>query len=255
MYLMYVDESGDSGIKNSPTRFFVLSGLVIHELRWQSYLEDIITFRRLLRDSFDLKLREEFHAAKLISNPKGLVRIKRNDRLAMIRMFADMLLSLEDIRIINVVIDKDGKSSDYDVFEMAWKTLIQRFVNTIVNTNFPGPASHDETGLIVPDNTENKKLVSLIRKMRRYNPIPHNEDYGSGYRDRPICSIIEDPFFKDSRHSYFIQAVDLAAFLLYQHKAPNNYMKKKSGYNYFKKLRPILCTDASRRNPDGIVMI
>ena len=33
MYLMYVDESGDSGLVNSPTRYFVLTGMVVHELR------------------------------------------------------------------------------------------------------------------------------------------------------------------------------------------------------------------------------
>ncbi len=31
---MYVDESGDMGLVNSPTRFFVLSGVVIHEMRF-----------------------------------------------------------------------------------------------------------------------------------------------------------------------------------------------------------------------------
>lgn len=35
MYLMYVDESGDIGLVNSPTHYFVLVGLVLHELRWQ----------------------------------------------------------------------------------------------------------------------------------------------------------------------------------------------------------------------------
>ena len=35
MFLMYVDESGDCGLQNSPTRYLVLTGLVIHELRWQ----------------------------------------------------------------------------------------------------------------------------------------------------------------------------------------------------------------------------
>ncbi|MGH2600854.1 MAG: DUF3800 domain-containing protein, partial [Dehalococcoidia bacterium] len=38
---MYVDESGDSGLTNSPTRYFVLTGLVVHELRWQAYVEQI----------------------------------------------------------------------------------------------------------------------------------------------------------------------------------------------------------------------
>jgi Protein of unknown function (DUF3800) len=34
MYLMYVDESGDPGLNNSPTRYFTLTGMVVHEQRW-----------------------------------------------------------------------------------------------------------------------------------------------------------------------------------------------------------------------------
>ncbi len=61
MFLMYVDESGDCGLKNSPTRYFVLRGLVVHELRWQSCLDQIIAFRRRIRQQFGLRLREELH--------------------------------------------------------------------------------------------------------------------------------------------------------------------------------------------------
>ena len=46
MYLMYVDESGDIGITNSPTRYFLLSGLIIHELRWRQFIDDIISLRK-----------------------------------------------------------------------------------------------------------------------------------------------------------------------------------------------------------------
>ncbi|MGH2588446.1 MAG: DUF3800 domain-containing protein, partial [Dehalococcoidia bacterium] len=59
---MYVDESGDSGLTNSPTRYFVLTGLVVHELRWQAYVEQIIDFRRRMKVQFRLPIRQEFHA-------------------------------------------------------------------------------------------------------------------------------------------------------------------------------------------------
>lgn len=44
MYLIYEDESGDSGTLNSPSRYFVLSGLVVHELRWLATLDAIVDF-------------------------------------------------------------------------------------------------------------------------------------------------------------------------------------------------------------------
>lgn len=116
---MYVDESGDSGMLNSPTRYFVLTGLILHELRWRPYLDQLVDFRRRLKTAYGLKLREEIHAAALINKPGDLVRIPRYDRLAILRDFADELAAMTDLNVINVVVDKQGKAADYDVFGMA----------------------------------------------------------------------------------------------------------------------------------------
>jgi len=255
MYLMYVDESGDCGLVNSPSRYFVLSGLVIHELRWQACLDELVDFRRQLRQKFGLRLREEFHASVFVTTPGDYIRIKRNDRLAMVREFAGFLSKLTDANLINVVVDKQGKPAEYDVFSSAWRSLIQRFENTISKRNFRGPANADERGLILCDHTDDKKLTLLLRQMRHYNPIPHKTSFKSGYRNLPLTYIIEDPSFRDSEHSYFIQAVDLTAYLLYQHLSPNVYIRKHAGHNYFKKLSPILCLQASSSDPFGIVWL
>ena len=69
MYLMYVDESGDTGVTNSPTRHFALSSLVVHELSWQAALEQLIEFRRRMRDKFGLLMTDEIHASGMINKP------------------------------------------------------------------------------------------------------------------------------------------------------------------------------------------
>jgi hypothetical protein len=255
MYLMYVDESGDCGLDKSPTRYFVLTGLVIHELRWRPYVERLIAFRREMKMQFGLHQREEIHASAMINSPGPLLRIRRNDRLTIIRSFADEIAALSDVTIINIVVDKASKQAGYDVFEMAWKTLIQRFENTLSRRNFAGPANPDERGMLFPDNTDDKKLRALLRKMRRYNPIPNQATYGTGYRNVALTAVVEDPNFRDSKHSYFVQAADTAAFLLYQKLAPNGYMRKKSGQNYFNRLDPVLCKVAAIADPQGIVRL
>ncbi len=255
MYLLYVDESGDSGIRGSPTRYFVLTGLVVHELRWNQYLERIVAFRTRMRSKFGLLLREEIHSARLINRLGALSRIKRNDRLTIVRNFANEIGSLPDLSIINVVVDKDGKLPTYDVIDMAWRALIQRFSNTMSYHNFPGPANADETGVVVPDRGEVKKIATVLRRMRRYNPVPNQPAHGPGYRNLLITNLIEDPYFKDSEHSYFIQAADLAAFLLYQRIAPSSYFKMKSARNYFRRLDSVLCRVAATTDPDGIVRL
>lgn len=163
---MYVDESGDVGLNNSPTRYFVLCGLVLHELRWKPYLDELIKYRQNMRQAFGLKLREEIHASAMINKPGVLARIPKHHRLEILRRFADQLAVMPDLSLVSVVVDKQGKPAGYDVFEHAWKALIQRFENTLSHRNFPGPKNPDDRGLLFPDHTDDKKLTRLIRRMR-----------------------------------------------------------------------------------------
>lgn len=255
MYLMYVDESGDAGsVPRSPTRYFVLTGLVIHELRWHEALEQLIAFRRRIGAAFGFLLREEIHAGGMLSRPGDLVRIKRNSRLAIIRHFLDELAGMPFLNIINIRIDKQGKPQDYDPFEKAWQALIQRFENTLNHRNFPGPANPDDKGIIFCDETDEASLRRLYRKMRVYNPVPNMRVvYGSGYRQLPLARIVEDPSIRRSHHSYFIQAADVAAFAAYQWYAPSKFIRTKGARNYFTRLDSVLCKVASTANRFGVV--
>jgi hypothetical protein len=166
--------------------------------------------------------------------------------------------TLSDLNVINVLVEKQGKSPTYKVFEMAWMALIQRFENTMSYHNFKGPANSDDKGMIIADHTDVKQLTQILRKMRRYNPISHHPSHpshGNGYRNIVVGNIIEDPIFRNSENAYFIQAADLCAFLLYQKFAPNNYMRKKGATKYFDRLEPILCQVALASNPMGIVRL
>lgn len=256
MYLMYVDETGDVGLANSPTRYFVLTALVLHELRWREYLEKLIAFRRRMRAAYGLKLREEVHASAMLNDPKELIRIRKQDRLGIIRALLDELAKMTDVSIINVVVDKRGKSPEYDVFDSAWRALIQRFENTITCGNFRGPRNTEERGMVLPDHTNDKKLTRIMRRMRRYNPVPHHPVVRKeGYRDLLILTVIGDPKFRSSHTSYFIQAADVASFSLYQRLCPSAYVKRKSAQNYFLKLDPVLCKAAAHNDDYGIVRL
>jgi hypothetical protein len=255
MYLMYVDESGDTGLSNSPTNYFVLSGLVLHELKWKATLDQLIDFRRRMQRAFGLRLREEIHAARFITSPGPLVRIKRNDRLTILRSLANELASMTHLNVINVVVTKANKRQGYDAFGMAWRALVQRFSNTMNCHNFPPPRNQEDMGIILPDHTDNRKVIQLLRQMRRFNPVPHQPQFGLGYRNLLVANVPEDPSFRQSSHSYFIQAADLVAFLMYQRLTPNAYMRKRGGHKYFDRLDPILCKVASSSDPQGIVRL
>ena len=251
MYLMYVDESGDSGAyPGSPTRFFTLTGLVVHESRWVQTLDSLVRFRQVARSRFGIQLAEEIHAGEMLSRPGKLVRIKKNDRLAIIRGQIDLLATMNHLNIINIRVDKQGKPAGCNPFVKAWEALIQRFENTLANSNFPAPKFAGDMGIIFCDQTDEGAVRKLYRKMRVFNPVPNMG--AQGFRQMPLRRIVEDPNLRPSHHSYFIQAVDVAAFAMYQYYSSSAYVRKKGVRNYFNRLNPILCKVASRA-ANGVV--
>lgn len=250
MYLMYVDESGDPGVVNSPTRHFALSGLVVHESDWRDVLDRTIALRRQLRAKYSIKLREEVHAAEFVHRGGPVAHIPKWQRLMILRdclRFQSQLTGR--VSILNVVVDKTHRSSPTDVFEWAWMLCIQRFENTISHGNFPG--GHREKGLIIVDRTDQGRLRKLLRKMRRYNPVPSMHSTSS--RSLALQSIVEDAVHRDSHHSLFIQLADVNAYFLRQKVKPCSFVKKRGARNYFDTLDPVLCKQASRTDPQGIV--
>lgn len=130
---MYVDESGDSGLIGSPTNYFTLSGLAVHESRWKDFLDHLVSFRKTMKAVYGLPLRVEIHSSAYIRSPP-LPGIKKHERLAILRNYLDELSKLDYISITNVVVNKSGKPSDYDVFGQAWQILFQRFEAIITLT-------------------------------------------------------------------------------------------------------------------------
>lgn len=248
---MYVDESGDTGTNGSPTDYFALSGLTVHESRWRELLERLVSFRRAMKVVYGLPLRTEIHASEYIRHPP-VDHIKKHERLAILRNCLDELSKIDYLSITNVVIQKNGKPEDYDVFVNAWRTLFQRFENTIQYGNFPGNYKND-SGLIIVDNTDGRKLQRLVRKMAVYNPIPGMG--GAAPRDIPIVRVIEDPHHKNSIDSYFVQSCDVCAYFLKQKFAPSKYITRQGAKNYFDRLDKALNKRASHLHPQGIVIL
>jgi hypothetical protein len=233
MYLVYIDESGDVGTVNSPSKYFVLSGIVFHESYWLDFLNDIIAFRRALKAKYGLLLKEEIHASVFINgSPKLKNNINRYQRLLILRECLDYLNSKTNISIVTLRYEKTLARIDSDVFSESWNWFIQRIENTLGYGNFPGGLSQDK-GILVPDNSDIAKLNGLTRKMRRFNPVNNSMSYGTGARMMPLKNIIKDPIFRDSKQSYFHQLVDVVAYFGRQYYEPNNYIKKRGARKYY----------------------
>ena len=65
MYLAYFDESGDAGLVNSPTKFFVLSCALVHERDWLKTLDGLIEMRRRMRQQHGISPRPEIKSTHI----------------------------------------------------------------------------------------------------------------------------------------------------------------------------------------------
>ena len=137
MYLMYVDESGDSGIfPPSPTKYFILSAITFQETFWLNILDDLIQFKKLLKGRYGLLMKEEIHASVFISKRVKLQNtITRNDRLDMLKKSLDWLNSRTDISIITVRVDK---TLNPNPFERAWHPEYDPIWRRIKKYSFEG---------------------------------------------------------------------------------------------------------------------
>ena len=68
MYLAYFDESGDSGLHNSRTTWYVLNCVLVHETHWLDTLNSLVDLRRGLRNNHSIAPRDELKGAHFRNN-------------------------------------------------------------------------------------------------------------------------------------------------------------------------------------------
>lgn len=230
MYLLYVDESGDTGAKAGSSPHFVLSGLVVHEYDWPAFAKAVYRFRRRMKQSFGFDMRREMHATVMISQHWSADELDKNTLFAIIRNFTKELAALPYVKTFSVVAHKSKTKSSDEVFSQSWERLLNIFENAIDKGHF-SRGNANRCGMILCDDTDGKKLTQIFR--RRQALTERRLD------DTSNCILIEDPSLRSSEHSYFIQAADIIAYLTYQSYNPNRFFRDKGRRNTRNLLRPI----------------
>lgn len=249
MYLMYVDESGDPGLTKSPTKFFILSALLISDLDWSDRFEKIKEYRRSIKIKYGIKLHDELKGRYFYRGNGAWwgLSYNENERHKEYLNLMNFQANLKNLKIINICIKKDiiikRQMKNVDPREMAWKFLLQRF-QTFLKKKEP----EKTMGMVLPDSGHEQFIQSLIRKMRVFSPVPSMYN-PSEVLQHKLENIIEDPFSKDSKHSYFHQFVDMNAYALLRKLLPRQPFNEK----LFDTIDPILLKEASRTDPQGIV--
>jgi hypothetical protein len=260
-YLMYVDESGDSNlnltIRNVPD-YFALTGLIIEIDAWRDDYQIYKDLKTHLRSNYGFRVRQELHGHDIVRNkrPYHYLRLNRNVIRAIYSDVITHILLLRNVHIINVFLLKTDPNVvtgiryfDNNIEELAWNRIATRFDTFLrrkVNANY---------GLIIPDESR----VSLIRRSLRKWRVVNYQRTRSGSLNFPLIRVIEDPLFKDTRDTPFLQFADMVNYSLVMREnvsrnAPGkNRFRKIQGHTLFNVLRPLLLLSATYTDPNGII--
>jgi hypothetical protein len=240
MFFVYIDDSTER-----PTHVF--SALLVHSSRWNRVFAAVKAWRTELRDTDHIPLNYELHARKFLSG-RGtlgtLGEISRHRRARIFDYAFSFGASLQPfgVRSINVCLSNDRQ-------DWAFERLINRINRTMAEW-------HSYAHLVCDEGKEDY-YVKMVRRMRVHNLIPSKQgvwmDTGERVKNIPLERIVEDPQFKSSARSYFIQLVDFYAFGVLRREKPTPSVKRHGAHKSFEKLKPIIVPECNTHDPFGII--
>ena len=270
----YVDESYDS-------ERFCLSAISIRHNQWQDCFRRVQQHRRLLKENDGVYVRKEIHAHELVGGRGQIAAqvIGKHRRSRIYHSLLRLVAELPEVRIFNVCLETKGRK---DPQLDAWDRLLNRIERSMVAaekieiplrrellSQLPAGSTRDgdalqtrllsyyPRALIFADEGRETEITRVYRKMTVFNPVP--SQYGTwkegATKNLPLERIIEDPIFKKSHHSFFIQLADCVSFALLKRETLPTANIAKYGINEFfdKCLSSVCFTKASATDPHGIV--
>jgi hypothetical protein len=238
MYLAYLDESYG-------TRLSAMSLLLVPAEEWNATFDALHQFRRDLRNKDGIQVRRELHAT-LFVNGRGRLGNRMVPKSRRWDIFLEALFLLAGTPSLSLMGGVCLHGSEL--------RLLERLVNRLQRK----VKSLDSQALLISDAGHELEYTRLVRRLRVYNPIPSAYgvwETGQTSTNIPADRIIEDPVFRDSRNSYFIQMADFCAYALLRREEPIADKRRFGLERAFEFLEPILVKEANSNDPLGIVRL
>lgn len=236
MHFVYIDESGDEEL-------IVYSALAIEDAAWRHAKDRLAGMRKILMEGWGIPPSKELHAWKFVRGSgrfrRTLTKGERADVFRRVLRFTAQQLG--PVRLFNAVFPRDQD-------DRAFERLLNRVNRTM--------RAMKSRAILVCDEGKQNQITRMVRRMGVYNPIPSRLGRwpsGAASENIPTELILEDPFFRDSKVSNFIQVVDFCAFALLRRERPTAQHRKRGIHLAFAELEPILVREASRADPEGII--
>lgn len=274
--IAYIDESYDA-------QKFCLSAVCIKHAQWAASFDAVRAFRSHLKQQHGFFMRKEIHASDFVSGHGHVAPapIGKWQRSRIFHSLLQLVATLPEVLIFNVCLDVAGQS---DVQMTAWDRLVNRLERTMLEfenrwmpvrkalsadagQQLPAARAADLDRLllayaprtiVVADEGREADITRALRKMHVFNPIPSKYGaWGSGQVTRNITTgrLIEDPIFKASDQSYFLQLADCVSFaLLKREVTPTKNVRRYGLHQMFDQTLTGVCfRPASQSDPLGIV--
>jgi hypothetical protein len=234
MHIIYVDESGDDGFSNSgtyisnqtPTKYFIRVGIIIHDLKWKNIDKKVNEFKY----KYHIPRNIELHASEIMTGRKRIYKKNdagesvpkyvpnwygqyypyRKDRKEIVGDFCKFVNTL-NLNVICVVIDKSKvKTSHINFKELpknnSWEFLIER-INLFLTE------SNDKRGMIISDAIHHqieKRHRDFAKKL--YSQSVHIDSY----------HFVESILFEPSDSSNLLQLADIVSYAFHRKFNGNN---------------------------------
>lgn len=238
MWFAYIDESKDPG------KFCTYTALITTGDSWTTTFAKVREFRKELNRTHGVFLSYELHASKFVPG-RGRPAKRAVLKSERAEIFKKALRFVADSQAF-VVVSSVSTSEQF---------ALERLVNRINKT----AKARGEQALLFFDEGGEAEIRKRLRRMSVFNPIPSNRGYwvdtGKRTKNIPLDFILEDPIFKDSKQSYFIQLADFCAYACLRMEHP---IASRSAFGIdlaYEILRPVSRPFINPRDPRGLGII
>lgn len=243
--IAYIDESYDEVM-------FVMSALIIPTHSWRASFTHLQNYRKHLKQQYGIFTSREFHATDFVAGrgriaptqlPKGL-------RAHIFREYLQVHTALPGAAIISGCWSKDGMTQT-ETHAKAFARIQERLQRRCVAMN--------SQIISIVDEGRSVELQRVARRSKIWNPVGSQYgawDNGAAFKNIPNDRLIEDPVFKPSHQSYFLQSADFIAFaLLKSEVSATPLIGRYNLADAYETLEPICVKQASRKDPRGLGIV
>ena len=200
MHFIYLDESGDPGLKNSPTNYYILAGFSLHHSDWHAFDERIQSFRKQMEHEFGFSADKELHTSEFLGSGFRIGGINRPVRLRIAQKLVGLLAESPEIRVFAWAIRKTTFHPLATISAHAMGDLHKWISSQIIYK--PNTCEH-QSFYIVHDETSNPPFKTTVRPLTLVG--------------RPSCHPSQD--------GHFIQIADFIAYVVKQRLAPRTHAR------------------------------